>query len=451
MPSLSNEVLRMSASDLRKWLAVGSGVGVEIGREDLTVTVVRVRPNGVRVLGSLNISRFREQPAAEWGAVYNAFLKKSGASHLTATVLLPREDVTVRQVALPGVADRDVPAALRYQIESLHPYSDAEVVYDWARVGRTPTILVGITRRDVLERYIALFAEAGLRVSSFTFAAAAMYSAVRLYAPPKEGFFALSPHADDADDLPGFEVYGESGGRPLFSARLEMPESRARALALAELRLEPDTEAAGLDAILPKPAAAPEGENLSRGALPYATALAGACPRLAMRLNLLPEAQRAARSRWIYVPTIALASLMLLAVGAVAASGSYENRRYVGVLEQEIRRVEPQAKKAAALERDIAVLRNRAQSLDNFRLRSKEDMDALNDVTRVLAPPTWLNGLQLTRTQLSITGETDQSTPLLKALDGTRQFKRSEFTVPMARTPQGESFSIRSAREGVLP
>jgi hypothetical protein len=96
-------------------------------------------------------------------------------------------------------------------------------------------------------------------------------------------------------------------------------------------------------------------------------------------------------------------------------------------------------------------LRNRAQSLDNFRLRSKEDMDALNDVTRVLAPPTWLNGLQLTRTQLSITGETDQSTPLLKALDGTRQFKRSEFTVPMARTPQGESFSIRSAREGVLP
>lgn len=439
----------MNAADLRKWLAVGSGVGVEIGREDLNVTVVRVRPNGVRILGSLIINRFREQPAAEWGAVYNNFLKKSGAGYLTATVLLPREDVTVRQLALPGVADRDIPSALRFQIEALHPYSDAEIVYDWARIGRSSTILVGITRRDVLDSYIALFSEAGLKVSSFTFSAAVLYSAVRLYAQPKDGLLAVSPHREREES--GFEVYGESSARPLFSARLDMPEARARALAIAELRLAPETESVGLDAALPKPSAAPAGEDTARMALPYATALAGACPRLALRLNLLPESDRAARSRWMYVPTIALASLMLVAVGAVAASGSYENKRYVGVLEQEIQRVEPQAKKAAALDRDIAVMRNRAQALDNFRLRSKEDMDALNELTRVLAPPTWLNGLQLTRTQLSITGETDQATPLLKALDGTKQFKRSEFTLPMTRTQQGESFSIRSAREGVQP
>ena len=34
----------MTAADFKKWLAIGTGIGIEIGREDLTVTVVRVRP-----------------------------------------------------------------------------------------------------------------------------------------------------------------------------------------------------------------------------------------------------------------------------------------------------------------------------------------------------------------------------------------------------------------------
>ncbi len=446
----------MKAAELRKWLAAGTGVGIEIGppgldeenpnAQDLNIAVARARPSGARILGALTIPNFRTQPAAEWGAVYAAFLKKLRAGYLTATVMLPREDVIVRQLPLPGVANRDIPAALNFQIESLHPYSDEEVVYDWARIGRTPLILVGITRRAVLDHYVALFNEAGIKVSSFTFSAAVMYSAVRLYAaPPAEGFLAL------ASEGAAYEAYGESPSHPLFSANLDMPEQRARTLAISELRLPPEAEPLPFEAVLPKPLAAPAGEDPARIARPYATALNGACPRLALRLNLLPDKVRAARSRWVYAPTIALACILLLVAAAAGMSGNYESRRYLATLDNEIHRVEPFAKKSSALDRDVAVLRNRAQTLDNFRLRSKEDMDALNELTRVLAPPTWLNGLQLTRTQLSISGETDQATPLLKALDGTKQFKRSEFTLPMARLQNGESFSIRSSREGVAP
>jgi len=374
--------------------------------------------------------------------------------------MLPREDVIVRQLALPGVSDRDVSAALNYQIDSLHPYAEEDAVYGWARLRKTPVILVGITRHAVLDRYCTLFNEAGVKVSAFTFSAAVMYAALRLYTVPRgDGFLAISPQRrEDRDgdgeldgELDTYEVYGESPSRPLFSAGLEMPEQRARVLALSELRLSPDTEPVSIEAILPTPLAAPAGEDLSRTTLLYATALAGACPRLSQPVNLLPETQRAVRSRWLYVPTIALASILLLILGALGMSGAYENRRYLATLEQEKRRIEPRAKQAAALEREIAVMRNRAQTLDNFRARSKDDMDALNELTRTLAPPTWLNGLQLTRTQLSITGETDQSTPLLKALDGTRQFKRSEFTLPLSRLASGESFSIRASREGVTP
>jgi Tfp pilus assembly PilM family ATPase len=87
---------------------------------------------------------------------------------VAAAVLLPRSEVIVRQVHMAGVSDKDLAAAIRYQIDGLHPYAEEEAVYDWVRITGTPVVMAGIARRDVIERYSALFAEAGVKVQSFT-------------------------------------------------------------------------------------------------------------------------------------------------------------------------------------------------------------------------------------------------------------------------------------------
>ena len=61
--------MKTGHSELRRWLAFGAGVGVEIGGDDLNVAVVRVRPSGATVLGAAAIRQFRERPAAELVAV----------------------------------------------------------------------------------------------------------------------------------------------------------------------------------------------------------------------------------------------------------------------------------------------------------------------------------------------------------------------------------------------
>ncbi len=76
----------------------------------------------------------------------------------------------------------------------------------------------------------------------------------------------------------GLEVYGESATRPIFSARLDQPSDRVRTLAVSELRLPPETEAAALRDQLPRPLAQPETYEPSRACLSYAAALAGAGP-----------------------------------------------------------------------------------------------------------------------------------------------------------------------------
>jgi len=432
-------------ANLRRLLAFGSGIGIEIGAEDLEVAVARVRPSGVQVLGRLTLPRYSERPAGEWGADYQRFLKTVGMSHLSATVLLPRRDVIVRQIALPGVASKDREAAIRFQLDSLHPYGDAEVCWGWSPAGGS-SALVGIARREAVDHYVRLFVEAGIAISTFTFSAAALHAAIRLNGAAKThangngGFLAMSVAATGA-----VEVYGESAARPVFSAEFELAPERAAVLALAELRLSPETPPLKLQEVLPAPGINPVANDLSRNALPYATALAGACPQLASAANVLPPEHRRASSRAFFIPTVVLTGILLLAVAALIVYSNYADRQYLRRLDAEIARLEPQARRAAALDRAIDNARARSLLLDQFRTLTRGDLDALNELTKLLAPPVWTSSINLTHDSVRIVGEAPQAAPLLKLLDSSPLFQNSEFQ-QVSRSGTVESFQIRAGR-----
>jgi len=150
---------------LKKWLAFGSGIGIEIHGDSLRIASVRVRPNGAKVSGGFTIEDFQNQPAATWGSVYNAFVGRQGLRHVPATVLLPRSEVIVRQLSLPGVSAKDLPGAIEFQMEGLHPYQENDVVSSWATLQDGSSVVVAIVRRAVIDHYVTRFAEAGVKIS----------------------------------------------------------------------------------------------------------------------------------------------------------------------------------------------------------------------------------------------------------------------------------------------
>ena len=430
----------MIPASLRKWSAIGSGVGLQIagprGSESLRITAVRVRPSGARVLGGFTVEDFQHQPAAAWGADYAAFLGKLGIRHVAANVVLPRHEVILRQLSLPGVSGKDLAGAIQFQLDGLHPYSEEDVVSSWTRIEHSPAVLVAIARKDIIERYSTLFAEAGVKIAGFTCSAAVTFSALRLFGgtPPAE---VLAYEAGEGD----VEIYGESPAKPVFSAVFGIrPETedleRAVGMASAELRLESAPPLRELHEML---GADP--------ALPYAAALASACPRSFLPLNLLPVEQRQTSSPMVWVPSTALAVLVLLAAGATTALPSFENRRYLREIDAEIAKVQPAVARAAAIDRDVDLTRRRTILLDAFRARNKADIDVLAEMTRLLPPPAWLTSLDLNGQQVAVTGETDQAALLLKAIDASPQFESSEFVSPPVRTQTGELFRIRTTRE----
>jgi Tfp pilus assembly protein PilN len=156
---------------------------------------------------------------------------------------------------------------------------------------------------------------------------------------------------------------------------------------------------------------------------------------------------RASSNRALWIPTAVAGGLVLIAAVALAAYPTVEDARYLRSLNSEIAKVTPQALLAAKLAKEIETTRQRTILLDQVRKRTKADIDVLGEMTRILPPPIWLNGLELNRTQVTVQGETDQAAPLLKQIDASPFFEASEFMTPPMHSQAGEVFRIRTNRE----
>jgi hypothetical protein len=111
--------------------------------------------------------------------------------------------------------------------------------------------------------------------------------------------------------------------------------------------------------------------------------------------------------------------------------------------------VQPQAQRAVALDHAIGRTRARTRLLDQFRVRTRTDLDALNEITRLVEPPAWSLGIEITRGGVRINGEAPQAAPLLKILDSSPLFQDSGMDMAQrSQSGQGEVFQIHSSRRG---
>jgi Tfp pilus assembly protein PilN len=195
--------------------------------------------------------------------------------------------------------------------------------------------------------------------------------------------------------------------------------------------------------------AIPLGGLLPDGQLSAAAALMAARPGWSRALNLLPAAQRAVVSRWPYVPAAVLAGVLALLTAALAAFPQIEERRLAATLREETARWEQSAVKSRQLEADRQKLLARAGQLNGFRQRTRQDLEALMEATRLIPAPAWAGRLDLTRTTIAIAGEAGQATELLQKFDQSPLFRNSEFVAPLSRSRDSafDNFQLRAQRE----
>lgn len=437
---------------LRKALSFGSGIGLWLGVGELRAVIVRVRPSGPSLVAETVIHGFGERPAADWGGELQRFLAAHEAGPYAALALLPREEVLLRLLPLPGLTDEDALAAVRLQLDALHPWGDEdEVVFDAQRLGGSPTWAVALARSERIDYYTGLFTEAGVKLAGLSFAASAVYHASRLF-PGGTGGACLAVEGLRAGLGGAVEVYGESETRPLFSAQFDAPVEQAAALSAAEMRMEAPEEIADLFTLLPQTVSAFDAAELSDQARSmrapaYAAALAAGCLHLGEPLNLLPEALRRGKSKALYVPTIALGAMLGVAMLGLALEGPWLDGKHKERLQAEAVKLEPAAKRLESIDRQTAAMAERIRLIDGFRKQAGTDLDVIREVNRLLPPPAFVQQLSLDGQSVFVAGEAENAESLLKAFDASPMFRETEFTMPLNRGQNGEMFRLRTKRE----
>lgn len=453
---------------------IGTGCGIEIRGADLHVTAVKSRRAGLTVLGSALIENFRDRPATEWGREYAAFLTSCGLSHVSATVSLPRRDVIVRPIQLPPMGDKERAAAVRYQLDGLHPFAEDEVVHAFSvfgggASGSVPVVVV-VAERAIVTRYADLFEEAGIAIAAFTVAASSLRAALQLRADR-----VLAPLLvvnRDGDEL---EIYGESAGRPALSVEFDLgavTAQRALQLAEADLRLDrgetaalvlsgEPLEAQAVEAlsqvspgeIFPVPVSAPADFDLARDLQSLATGIESACPRLGWGANVLPVERRRTDSRLLWAPTAVLVGLLVLLGAGFLLRPVMQNRAYAAEIEQRLAALDDVVASSESNREAAADVRARIAILEDLGGRTTQDLRILSEISSLLPESSWLQTMTINDGGIRLNGEAGNAAPLLGVLNQARTVQGFAFASSLVRRDNQERFEIVAQRgtPGALP
>jgi Tfp pilus assembly protein PilN len=393
----------------------------------------------------------------------------------SASLGVTRSSVSVKQIELPPVAG-DTHEMVGFELERHLPFPAEDATFDFVLLPPEPAgerpaaagqrVLITAADRRVVDAALRLAEEAHLRPLSLTVAAHNLpVLARRLH---RNRRVVWVHRVGDAVDL--LLLQGDS---LLLSRSLPSSDDAAiaeeiqRSIAAARWRdcnaiwlsgddppdglTSPPLMALGVPVTEPgwtplarQRLAAIEAEH--RGALQLAVALVSA--RGVRPLELLPTAIRPRRLTRPQIITACMAgATALLAILALLAPG-WREQRHLKHVNAEITRLEPTAKEADRVMRELERKRKVISTVDGIESAAIRPLPVLRDLTELLPNDAWLTTVSLDSKGVELTGAAAAASTLIPLLENSPRLERVEFSSPVTRGRDSkEQFRIRAVWE----
>ncbi|MBI4444090.1 MAG: PilN domain-containing protein [Acidobacteria bacterium] len=475
------------------WSLLQTGIGIDARGDDFCAVCVKRVAKRIRVADRLEIAQYHNLSPAECGKRYGEWLRKNGLKLPWTVVALPRAAFLLRRLSLPRVVQKELPQAIEYQLDGLHPFEGGSVYWDFS-VGQASAkrpdgsaqkqaqeaaglvdVLVAIAEKTYINETAAWFREAGIAVSQFSPAAALLLSLAQSCLDTERAestaFLALEFRQDAmelvgcAPDMPmvakEIPLAGETDGRlaELLKDQLD--------LARAELRLDParrvpliicGADSASVESVLSAESAFSvlsvesllqngadrvQGFPVQLQTVALAGAFAAVRRNTALSFNLLPLEIRSYRSPWTYLPTYALSALVIFLAVLVGARGTVQDWLYYRHLEREIQVLRPQLEQVETAQSRSQQLAGQLQLLEGAKSSAHVPLEILSELTRLLPEDVWLQQMQYDGSALALSGYARSASGLLQTLAASAYFESPQFTAAITSTPDGnEIFRI---------
>ena len=475
---------------MSRWIPQ-TAVGIELRGDSLRAFCVRRWGNRTRLVDRLEISGREQLGPVECGRRYRQFLRRNGLNSPWTAVALPRSLVLWRRLQFPGSVRSELRRAVELQVDTLHPFEEGGVWWDfatqecsrrrdfaWPGAASEPSgqleIWVAMAKREAVERWAGWFREANIPVSQFTVTTALFLGMLeaRRSARPSANAPVFFLHADESEcQLVGLTPGGAAVSRELrWEPGMDAEQAaalvqRELGLARSELRLSP-TEPAVVytggelpgEAVLESDATvrlAPlrdlfttfasnlESADLGENAVGVATALSAVDGSGPFALNLLPVERRSYEPPMVYVPTYALAGLVVVLAAALGLRAPAQDWLYSRNLERDRQALLPQIQQLEQRQEQDRKVYEQLATLARLRRSAALPVDLLDELTRLVPSEAWLQGVQSDGNSLSLNGFATSATAVLQALASSSRLESPQFLSAVTRTNDGkEGFRI---------
>jgi Tfp pilus assembly protein PilN len=182
-----------------------------------------------------------------------------------------------------------------------------------------------------------------------------------------------------------------------------------------------------------------------RGAGLLALAVAAGSRRPA--LDLLPLAIRPRRIARAHALAAGLAALALTAGAGLLAAQDHMQNRYLRLVTEEIRRLDPEVKTVERLGSELQLQRKLLTTIQSVEAGGLHPLPVLKELTEIIPRDAWLQSLTMDRQGVELTGQAEAASPLIPLLEGSPWLERVEFTAPVTRVLTREQFRLRAGWE----
>jgi len=397
-------------------------------------------------------------------------LSKRQLAPRTVSLGLARSSVFVKPIDLPSVGS-DLREMVRLNLDGYLPFAAEDAPFDFVTLPPPPDaarreeplvhVLVAAAEPRVADAALKIAEEARLRPTSLTVAA---HDLLALARPDREHKVIWVHRAGPATD-----ILCVAGSTLAFSRSVSgaddhtLPDEIRRSIGVLRWRncdavwfsgdVNPDA-LDGLDAPVGEPAWTPRArarlaalpaDDPGVNQLALAVAMGGA--RRARPLDLLPAHLQPRRlTRGQTITAAIAAATVLIGLGALLVPGIRE-QRYLGRINAEISRVDPEVKSVERVVRELERKRKLVATVAGIEAAAMRPLPVLRDLTDLLPTDAWLTTASFDQKGVELTGQAAAASALIPVLENSPRLERVEFASPVTRGRDKEQFRIRAAWE----